>query len=179
VVAARAGELWAQQAIYERYARMVNSLAWRLMPGDAEVEDLVQDAFVQALDHLQRLKEPAALSSWLGSIVIRQAHKRLRRKRLRIKLGLLRTEPIDPETVVDSGAPLDAAAELRAVYSVLQELPAEERIALVLRRVEGLELSEIAERMELSLATVKRRVVAAEAALGRVFAVARQGGGGA
>lgn len=167
VVAARAGEEWAQEALYRRYARMVNGLAWRLMPGDAEVEDLVQDTFIQALDGLHRLSEPAAFGSWLGSIVVRTAHKRLRRKRLMTRLGLSRSEPIDFESVVSAWAPPDVALELRTIYRLVDTLPIEARIALVLRRVEGLPLGEIAERMGLSLATVKRRLETAEAALNK------------
>ena len=59
----------------------------------------------------------------------------------------------------------DARVELREVYAILAGLPPEERVALVLRRVEGMELKEVAEAMDLSLATVKRRLVAAEARL--------------
>lgn len=165
VVAARAGEAWAQEALYRRYARMVNGLAWRLMPGDADAEDLVQDVFVQALDALERLTEPAAFGSWIGSITIRTAHKRIRRKRLKLRLGLARREPVDVDAVVSSSAPPDVASELRALYRLLDELPSEARIALVLRRVEGMQLTEIAEHMKLSLATVKRRLEAAESKL--------------
>ena len=167
MVAARAGEAWAQEALYRRYARMVNGLAWRLMPGDPDVEDLVQDVFIQALDALDRLTEPAAFGSWLGAITIRTAHKRLRRKRLKIRLGLTRREPIDVDAVISSSAPPDVASELRAMYQMLDALPTEVRIALVLRRVEGMQLTEIAEQMGLSLATVKRRLEIAESALAR------------
>ncbi|WP_075097586.1 RNA polymerase sigma factor [Sandaracinus amylolyticus] len=171
VVAARAGEAWAQEALYRRYARMVNGLAWRLMPGDPDVEDLVQDVFIQALDALDRLTEPAAFGSWIGSITIRTAHKRLRRKRLKLRLGLARREPVDVDAVISSSAPPDVQSELRAMYRLLDELPTESRIALVLRRVEGLQLAEIAEQMGLSLATVKRRLDAAETKLGERLAV--------
>ena len=64
-------------------------------------------------------------------------------------------------------APPDVATELRAVYGLLEKLPVEERIALVLRRVERLEIPEIAEQMGLSVSTVKRRLNAAEERLER------------
>jgi RNA polymerase sigma-70 factor (ECF subfamily) len=53
------------------------------------------------------------------------------------------------------------------VYAVLDRLPAQERVALILRRVEGLELREISERMGISLATVKRRLSVAETRMRR------------
>lgn len=172
VAAARGGDAWARDALFARYARMVHGLAYRLMGSDADVDDLAQDAFVEALKGLDRLAEPAAFGSWLGSIVVRTAQKRLRRRRLMDRLGLRRREAIDLDALPLEMAPPDVAAELRQIYGVLGTLPTEERVALVLRKVEGLELQEIAERMDLSLATVKRRIVAAEAVLTR----AQEGG---
>jgi len=162
VDAARAGAEWAKEALYRRHSRMANGLSYRLLGSDAELDDLVQDCFVIALTTLDRLAQPAAFSSWLGGIVVRQAHKRLRRRRMLSRLGLRRAEPVDLDAIVRPGLPPDVATELRRVYSALDELPPEERIALVLRRVEGLELAEVAIRMGLSLATVKRRLERAD-----------------
>jgi RNA polymerase sigma-70 factor, ECF subfamily len=162
VVAARAGEAWAQEALFVRHAARLLTLAQRILGSRDEADDLVQDAFVRALCHLNRLENPQAFTAWLTSIAVHGAQKRLRRQRLLVRLGLRTAEPQDPDLVISSSAPPDIACELRAVYRAVQGLHAEERIALVLRRVEGLELQEIAQHMRLSLATVKRRLAAAE-----------------
>jgi RNA polymerase sigma-70 factor, ECF subfamily len=167
VLAARAGELWAQEALFQRYARLVLALAQRILAGRDDADDLAQDAFVHAFTRLDTLQNPQAFHAWLRSIVVRTASKRLRRQRLLTRLGIRRSEPIEPDTVISAEAPPDVAAELRSVYSLVERLPAEERVALVLRRVEGMELLEIAEEMKLSLATVKRRLAAAEGRLER------------
>src|SRR4051812_39179732 len=78
VLAARSGEAWAQEALFRRYSRMVNGLAYRILGRDADVDDLVQDSFLEALRGLERLDNPQAFASWLGSIVVRTAGKRLR-----------------------------------------------------------------------------------------------------
>jgi RNA polymerase sigma-70 factor (ECF subfamily) len=173
VLAARAGELWAQEALFQRYARLVLALAQRILAGRDDADDLAQDAFVYAFTRLDTLNNPQAFQAWLRSIVVRTASKRLRRQRLLARLGLRRNEPIDPDSVLTADAPPDVASELRSVYGLIERLPAEERVALVLRRVEGMELLEIAAEMKLSLATVKRRLAAAEARLER--AKARKG----
>ena len=167
VLAARAGEEWAREALFRRYARLAIGLAYRILPRDADVDDLVQDSFLSAFQRLDRLSNPQAFQAWLSSIVVRTAGKRLRRRRLQVRLGLLRNEAIDLDQVVSRAAPPDVAAELRAVYGLLEKLSVEERIALVLRRVERLEIPEIAEQMGLSTSTVKRRLNAAEARLER------------
>ena len=167
VEAARAGEEWAREALFRRHVRMALGLAYRILPSDLEVDDLVQDSFLHAFERLDRLQNPQAFQSWLSSIVVRTAGKRLRRRRLQVRLGLRSREPIDVDHVVSRSAPPDVGAELRSVYALLDRLPAEERVALVLRRVERLEIPQIAEQMGLSESTVKRRLAAAEQRLGR------------
>jgi RNA polymerase sigma-70 factor (ECF subfamily) len=167
VIAARAGEAWAREALFRRHARMAIGLAHRLLPSDVEVDDLVQDCFVHALERLTSLQNPQAFAAWLGSIVVRTASKRLRRRRLLTRLGLRRAEPIDPDHVIGTSAPADVAIELRRVYRLVETLPVEQRVALILRRVDGLEIPQIAEHMGLSASTVKRRLKAAEELLER------------
>ncbi len=174
VVAARAGEEWACEALFRRYAPLVNGLAYRTMGRDEDVDDLVQDAFLQALHGLGQLHDPQAFASWLSAIVVRTAAKTLQRRRLLRRFGLRPAEaPPDIDALVGSAAPPDVAAELRAIYSLMDALPVEQRMVLVLRRVEGLELKEIAQAMKLSLATVKRRLTDAENALRRLLQEAR------
>jgi len=171
VLSAAAGERWAQEALYRRYARLVNGLAFRLMPNPADSSDLAQDAFVEAFRNLHRLQNHQAFAAWLRSIVIRIAHKRVRRQRLMARLGLRRQEAVDLDTVVSRAAPPDVRAELRAIYGILGELAVEDRTAVILRRVEGMAIGEIAEHMGRSLATVKRRLASAEAHLARRLGV--------
>jgi RNA polymerase sigma-70 factor (ECF subfamily) len=162
VVAARAAEPWAREALFRRYSPMASGLALRLMGRDADLDDLVQDSFVAALRGLDRLKDPRAFAAWLGSIVVQTAHKVLRRRRLARRLGLYRPEPIDVDALVARDAPPDAMAELRALYRLLDDLPVRVRLPLVLRRVEGHSLDEVAQRMGCSLATVKRAIAEGE-----------------
>jgi len=167
VVAARAGESWAQEALFRRHARMAVGLAHRLLPQDTEVDDLVQDCFVSALKRLATLENPQAFAAWLGSIVVRAVGKRLRRRRLLSRLGLRVPEEIDADAIAAPSVPGDVAVELRRVYAVVAALPAQARVALVLRRVDGLDVPEIARRMGLSQSTVKRRLKTAEEQLER------------
>ena len=151
------GSRAAQEALYRRHVGMVTGLAHRLLGGQ-DVDDLVQDAFVAAFSKLDSLRDPQAFAKWVGSIVVRQARKRIRRRKLRRRFFLERSEPLEADRYVSASAPPDVGAELRAIHALLDELPADVRIALVLRRVEGPTIPEIADRMERSPATVKRRL---------------------
>ena len=166
VTAARADERWAVQALFQRHAPMMNGLAYRLLGRDADVDDVVQESFLQALDHLGSLKEPQAFAKWVGSIVVRTVSRVLRRRKLLSRLGLRRSdEPIDVDSLVGQSAPPDVMVELRAIYAKIERMPVDVRVPLLLRRVEGLALEEIAERTGKSLATVKRRIADGERAL--------------
>ena len=166
VEAALSGVQRAKERLYRRHVRMVVGLAHRVLPSDPEVDDLVQDAFVAAFEGLERLDNPQAFASFVASITVRGARRRIRRRRMKRRLGLVRGEPGDADRTVSSEAPPDVAAELRALYSILESLPDDARIALVLRRVEGLTIPEIANLMDLSPATVKRRISEGEVLLG-------------
>lgn len=177
VVAARAGEPWAQEALFRRHAPRMNGLAFRVMGRDDEIDDLVQETFIAALSSLDRLEKPDAFASWLSGILVRQAYKKIRRRRMLARLGLGRAAlAIDAEELVATTATPERAAELAALYSVIESMPADLRVPLVLHRVEGLGLEEVATLMEVSLATVKRRIAEAHGLLEDRFG--KRGGGG-
>jgi len=171
VVAARAGEDWAREALCRRYAGMVIGLSRRLLGSDGEADDLAQEAFVQAIGSLDALADPQAFAGWMKSIVVRTAHKVVRRRVLMRRLGLgpREREALDESSLVSPDAPPDVRAELRAIYTILQAMPARERIALVLRRVEGLSHEEVAEQLGVSLSTAKRLAAASDATLERAM----------
>lgn len=162
VVAARANESWAKEALFRRYVHLVNGLAFRVLGRDNELDDLVQDSFAEAWCSLHRLENPQAFSSWLSAIVVRTAHKLIRRRKLMTALGLRRNEPIDLDGLISANAPQDILVELQSIYTLVETLPTTTRIAFLLRRVEGMGLDEIGGMLGVSLATVKRRIADAE-----------------
>lgn len=173
VAAAVAGDHQAKHTLFLRHSPMVNRLARRLLGPGVDVNDLVQDAFVEALMGIRRLKNGQAFQSWICSIVVRTAQKVHRRRRLLRRLGLLSQQRsdradqgLDMDGFCSRSAPPDVVVELRGIYDLLNKLPVEMHIALILRRVEGLAVEEIAEQMRLSVSTVKRRLAAAEERLG-------------
>lgn len=155
---ALAGERWAEEALYRRYARRMHDVANRLLGRYSEAEDAVQDAFVTAFTRLDRLRDPAQFEGWLYRIVLNAARSRLRRWKLLRRFGLDRGEE-------DSGLALTASpdagpaivAELTAIDRVLRDADPDARIVWVMNRVEGWSLGQIAEILEISLPTAKRR----------------------
>jgi RNA polymerase sigma-70 factor (ECF subfamily) len=169
VAQARSGELWAKEALFRRHVKRVLALAHRLMP-EEEAEDLVQETFMRAFAALGRLENGAAFPAWLSQVTVSLVKMKLRRRIWLRRIGFGRQEELDPETLVSSDAPEAVRVELRDLYRAAKRLPDEPRIALILQRVEGMELAEVASHMGLSVATVKRRVAQAEKMLEEVMA---------
>jgi len=155
----------AFEELYRRHAASVMALAVRIQGSAADVEDIVHDAFVRAHDHLHTLENGSAFRAWLGSIVVRLVRTRLRRRRLLYRLGFTDAEPLDLEAIVQPGAEPEHRLELAEVYGVLSKLDVDRRIAWTLRYVEGHKLEEVATLTDCSLATAKRRILAAQEAL--------------
>ncbi len=166
---ARDGESWAKEALFRRHVKRVLALAHRLMP-EEDAEDLAQETFMRAFSALKTLQNPGAFGAWLSQVTVSLVKMKLRKRIWLRRLGFARQEELDPETLMSADAPESVRVELRDLYTAAKKLPDEPRIALILQRVEGLDLAEVAERMGLSIATVKRRVAEAEAILEEVSA---------
>jgi RNA polymerase sigma-70 factor (ECF subfamily) len=152
----RAGEAWAERGLLETQTAHVERILVRILGLRCELDDLTQEVFTRAFARLDELREPDALRSWLSSIAVFVAREAIRRKRRRRWLVFLPKEET-PEIPVEP-ASAEARAALRAFYEVVSDLDADTRIAFTLRCVGGLELTEIAEACDVSLATIKRRI---------------------
>jgi RNA polymerase sigma-70 factor (ECF subfamily) len=175
VLAARAGEAWAQEALFRRYAPLVNGLAFRLLGGDSDLDDIIQESFAEALSSLARIRNTETFPAWLSAIVVRTTNKFLRRRRLMTRLGLRRTQPVDLDAIVARTIPPDAAFELGILYRLVETMPEKLRTPLLLRHLEDASLEEIGRLMGMSLATVKRRLSAGQAELNLELARAERG----
>jgi RNA polymerase sigma-70 factor (ECF subfamily) len=153
------GDAWAEEAFYRRHVAGVTAVVRRLLGNSLDAEDVVQDAFVTAFEIWGQLRDPDQAGRWLLTIAIRKTYRRFRKRRLLRLLGLDRTT--DDATLEALGRPDatgEARAELALLDRVLARVSAAERVAWMLRYVEGMSLDEIAETCACSLATAKRRI---------------------
>jgi RNA polymerase sigma-70 factor (ECF subfamily) len=158
------GDGSAEDAIFRRHVDSIAGLSLRLLRHRADMEDVVQETFVVALEKLASLRDRAALRPWLLQIAVSLVRRRLRRRRLLGFLGLDRGEadaPLDAQAS-DALGP-EGWAELAALERVLGQLPEDDRIAWVLRHVEGEAVEDVALACKCSPSTAKRRIAAADA----------------
>jgi RNA polymerase sigma-70 factor (ECF subfamily) len=165
---ALAGDRWGREMLYRRHAGSLLGMTVRLLANRGEAEEIVQDTFVTAFEQLGTLREPAAVRGWLGQIAVNLVRRRFRRARLMRFLGLDRgADDATLESLADPGVSTDQRAELALVDRLLRGMKPALRLAWMLRRVDGLELGEVASLCECSLATIKRRIAEADAIIDR------------
>jgi RNA polymerase sigma-70 factor (ECF subfamily) len=160
VAALRSRHPAARAALFERHAGHVRRVLVRVLGLDQDVPDLLQDVFVTALATLGKLEDPSALRPWLTSIAVHSARALIRKRSRRRILGFVEPERLDREPG-PSTAP-ETYEAIRALYGVLDEMPADERIAFALRFVDGMDLYEVADACGVSRATVSRKLQKAE-----------------
>ena len=164
VHAASRGDRTAQTAIWKRYLPLVRSRMSRSLGGQ-DVDDHVQEVFLRLFKYLPDLRDPSALRSFLIGIALRVAGSELRRRRCRYWLQLTASGDLpEPSHAADTNAdePREAVARLSAI---LENFTPESYRVIELRYVEGKELTEVAEAIDVSLATAKRHLARASARL--------------
>lgn len=157
VTALRAGEVSAQAALWDRYSVGVRAVLRRMLGPSAEVEDALQEVFVQFFRSLGALRDATALRPYLIGIAIRVARGALRKRRLRRWFRLTRDGEL-PEAALEPPDGERARLALGQLYAILEDLDVDSRLLFVLRHIEGLPLDAVAEGLELSTATVKRKL---------------------
>jgi RNA polymerase sigma-70 factor (ECF subfamily) len=162
------GDRWAEEMLYRRHAAMLLGLCTRLLRDGADAEDVVQDAFLDALEELPTLREPAQFRGWLTGIAVHKVHRRLRRRKLLRALGLW--DPRNNESLESCLAPgvlAEHYADIVCLDLALRKLADALRISWELRFIEGFKLEEVASHCGCSLATVKRRIAEADSLVRR------------
>jgi RNA polymerase sigma-70 factor (ECF subfamily) len=155
------------EALYARYAPYVAAIGMRILGRESEIEDLVQDVFATAVRGLRRRRNHAEIKRWLATVTVRRSVRRLR------VLALWSWMDLDEEPSWERIADPDVGPEERRlvarVYRALDRLPIRDRVAWVLRHVEGESLQQVADLCGCSLATAKRRIARAQDGISAVL----------
>mgnify|MGYP005839970561 CR=1 FL=1 len=168
---AQRGRLDAFNRLVERYQDRVYGLAFRILSEPEAAADAAQDAFVHAYRHLKDYRG-GSFRAWLFRITANACYDELRRRKRQPADSLESLPGADqddgPPLPADTETPENAAqrAELRrAIERCVQALQPEQRLALLLSDVEGLNYQEIADSLGINLGTVKSRLSRARASV--------------
>ncbi|HKP55191.1 MAG TPA: sigma-70 family RNA polymerase sigma factor [Polyangiales bacterium] len=154
------GDEQAKNELFKRYQKEVARIAARTLGPDADLEDVVQEAFIQIFRSIDSFRGSAKFSTWLYRLVTNVTRMHLRKRRVRPQIA----DGVPPELAMrhDDGSSPEQAAErsfrVRRLYQHLDRLSEKKRMVLVLHDFEGLLPVEIAEIVEAPVLTVRTRL---------------------
>lgn len=161
------GDLSAYDRLMQRYEKRVYALCFRMAGNQDDAADLAQEAFLKAFRALPSFNGQAQFSTWLYRIVTNTCLDERRRQARRPQLFSL-DKPLNTEDgqlaltlLAEASDPLATALSQETeieIRTLLSMLPAEQRIVLVLRDMEGYSYDEIARMLNLNGGTVKSRL---------------------
>jgi len=156
------GAVWAMEPLYDRYSRILYSLAYRMVADHQIAEDLLQDAFLSVWRRATSYSpQSGAVRSWLVSIVHHRTIDYLRGIRRRSIMKEATWEEVELDERVAAPDVWDEAwrsVQSSQVRAALINIPTEQRMVIELAYFQGWTHSEIAEGCQIPLGTVKARM---------------------
>jgi RNA polymerase sigma-70 factor (ECF subfamily) len=179
IKAAQGGKLPAFNQLVLQYQGLAYNVAYRILGNPDAAADATQDSFLKAYRALGQFRG-GSFKAWLLRIVTNACYDQLRQMQRRPTDSLddMEIEPDHDATLVDAGeGPEDLAlrGELGdLMQALIGELPADQRITLVLSDIQGFSYQEIAEVTEVSVGTVKSRLSRGRAKLREALLLQRE-----
>lgn len=173
VARAKAGDASAFSELVSKYERKVFRLAKNITRNDEDAEDVLQDAFLKAYEHLDRFEGNSKFYTWLVRIAVNEALMKLRKRKTDRTVSLdepleLGEEVMHREIAVWDGNPEQqySGEEMKKILEdALDTLKPDFRTVFTLRDIEELSTEETAEALDISVAAVKSRLLRARLAL--------------
>ena len=166
------GDLEGFGELHRRYYHRVVQVVFGIVRDRIQAEDMVQDAYIAALNDLPRLRDPERFYPWLCRIAVNRAIEDRRKvaRRARLDSEQMPTELTPPV----AEARLLQSERVEAVKAALERLPEGQRAAVTLRFFDGLPMRVIAETLGCNEVTARTQVFRGLRKLG-VFLKARKG----
>lgn len=151
------GDRAAQRELFHNLKNAVHHTLFRILGANRDIEDLIQDAFLEIFRALPSFRGDSSLGRWAQTIATRTAYLSIeRRKPAAVDLDVVEDEIVDRDP--DAHRVAQARQAARRLYAALDRIEAKQRIAFALAVIDGLSLAEVATLTESSLVAVKTRV---------------------
>jgi RNA polymerase sigma-70 factor (ECF subfamily) len=157
---AQRGDEYAQNELFKRYRVEVARIVARSLGPDADVEDVVQDAFIQIFRSIDGFRGDSKFSTWLYRLVTNVVRMHLRKRRVRpaIAPGVPPERALRPDSSVSPEHAVERTWRIRRMYQHLDRLSEKKRTVIVLHDFEGVAPIEIAEIVGAPVLTVRTRL---------------------
>ena len=163
---AKAGNYSAFEELVNRYEKKIYRLGMNITGNREDAEDVLQDAFLKAFEHLPEFREDSRFYTWITRIAVNEALMKLRKRRSSREMSMEDSEDENGDVMVREFADWKPNPEQQFAQSELEgilqgavsSLPPGFRTVFYLRDVEGLSTEETAELLDLTVGAVKARL---------------------
>jgi RNA polymerase sigma-70 factor (ECF subfamily) len=154
------GEPAATRELFRRHRGRVHASLFRVLGGNRDMDDLLQEAFLQVFQSLRGWRAEASLATWIDRVAVRVAYRYLSQRGRRVQ-----TDPIADDEA--HAAPMDevpgahrqlARDGVKRLYAALDELSPASRLAFTLHEIDGRSIAETAKLVGSSVTATKLRV---------------------
>jgi RNA polymerase sigma-70 factor, ECF subfamily len=158
------GEAAATRELFRRQRARVHAALYRILGSNRDMDDLLQETFIQVFASLASFRGEARLSTWIDRIAVRVAYRYLRRK----GPPMVSLDTFDDDllpTSVDGEQRTMAREGVRRLYAAMEALPPAARIAFALHEIDGRAIADVAACTGTTVTATKLRVWRARRAL--------------
>jgi RNA polymerase sigma-70 factor (ECF subfamily) len=157
------GEPAATRELFRRHRGRVHACLYRVLGGNRDMDDLLQEAFLQVFQSLRGWRAEASLATWIDRVAVRVAYRYLAQRRRRIAAEPLPGEDVAEAAPLVSGDVPGARRQLardgvKRLYAVLDELSPAAQLAFTLHEIDGRSIAETAQLVGSSVTATKLRV---------------------
>ena len=156
------GDEAAFKTIVDTWQNMVYNTALGIVQNAEDAEDITQEVFVQVFQSISSFKGDAKFSTWLYRIAVTKSLDHERRKKRKKRFAFVRSLfgedseiVIHPPDFHHPGVALDKKEDAATLFSVIRDLPENQRIAFTLHKLEGLSYQEVSEVMKTTVSSVE------------------------
>lgn len=149
--------------LVELYQHLVFNTVLGMIQSNIDAEDVAQEVFVQIYQSIHQFKGDSKLSTWIYRIAISKSldwhRKKNRKKRFAFIESLYSSDNVsikyDPPEFTHPGVEMENKEQAAILFKAIKQLPENQKVAFTLNKVEGLSYSEIAEVMQVTIASVE------------------------
>lgn len=156
------GEPTATRELFRRHRGRVHACLFRVLGGNRDMDDLLQDAFLQVFQSLRGWRAEASLATWIDRVAVRVAYRYLSQKGRRVQTDVLEDDDgvitLDPRSETSGTRRQLARDGVKRLYAALDQLSPAARLAFTLHEIDGRTISETAALVGSSVTATKLRV---------------------